>query len=246
MNKLSTVIKSLLVAICMVGVTFAEESHSSSVLMRWTGFYAGIEGGITFNDVQLRSQQLGFISPSETCNSHANFSSFYPGIQVGYMYQLTNDLISGIEANFSFYTRQQDTFSCHCDTLVNVSDRFSFRNRMQSTIKGRLGRALNWQQRTFFPYLTVGTSFTNVMLAYKNEGGDHYANRNTHAGWLVGIGLEWSLKQHWSLRAEYNYANYGKTIKLNMPNIYGLIDPNGKAHIDLNTNNINLALNYWM
>jgi outer membrane immunogenic protein len=117
---------------------------------------------------------------------------------------------------------------------------------MQSFIKGRGGRALHWNQNLFLPYVTAGAGLVNTGLTYRNEGGNYYAKNTTQAGWLIGTGIEWFFKQNWSLRAEYSYVNYGNTIQLSIPNVYGLIDPNGNAHVDLNANNILLAINYWI
>jgi outer membrane immunogenic protein len=246
MNKLSLIAKGFII-ISMIGKAYADNDSSyHSSLNRWKGFYAGVDAGFVFNNVQLRSHQLGFTNPSENCNTSSDFSTFFPGIQVGYTYQFPNYLVSGIEFNATFNTNQKDTLQCSCSDNPNVSDRFSFRNQMQNSIKGRVGRALNWNKNFVLPYLTAGASFANLGLTYKNEGGDYYSKNTSKTGSLIGAGIEWSFRQNWSLRAEYSYVNYGNTIKLKIPSIYGLIDPNGNARIDLNTNNILIAINYWI
>ena len=138
------------------------------------------------------------------------------------MYQFTNSFVSGIEANATFNTNQKHTLSCNSEFNPDVYDRFTFRNQLQTSIKGRVGRALNWNKNTFLPYLTAGASFANLGLTYKNEGGDYYSNTTTQAGWLIGAGIEWAFMQHWSLRAEYYYVDYGNAINLNIPSVYGL------------------------
>lgn len=247
MNKFSILTKSVVIAMGMVGMAYAHNNSSDySSLSSWTGFYAGVNEGAVFNHVQLRSQQLGFTNPSGHCNTSSDFSTFFPGIQLGYMYQFPNDFVSGIEANATFNTNQKNTLSCTCPDNPDVSDRFSMRNQMQSSIKGRVGRALNWNKSILLPYLTAGASFVNTGLSYQNEGGDFYSNNTTQAGWLIGAGIEWSFRQNWSLRAEYAYADYGNTIKLGIPSVYGLVDPNGNARVALNANSILLAINYWI
>lgn len=243
MKKLLELAKVAITAMGMVGSAFATQT---SITNNWTGIYAGANGGFDFNHVQLRSQQLGFTNPSDHCNSDSNYSSFFPGIEFGYMYQFVNDLVSGIELNFMFNTSQQDSLNCTCPFHTDVSDRFSFRNKMQSSIKGRIGRALNWNNNFFLPYLTAGVSFANVGLRYENEGGDYYSKNVTKAGWLIGTGIAWALNQQWSLRAEYYYGNYGNSIKLPIPSVYDLVDPDGNAHADLSTNNVVVAIDYWI
>ncbi|TAK76434.1 MAG: porin family protein [Gammaproteobacteria bacterium] len=238
MNKLSIMIKSVMIAMGMVGIAYADN--------RWTGFYVGMDAGVVFNSVQLTSQQLGFTNPDGTCNTNSDYSTSSPGIQLGYTYQFSNDLVSGIEANVSINTNQKNTLSCVCPFNPYVSDTFTFRNQMQSAIKGRVGRALNLGKSIFLPYVTAGASFANVGLTYTNEGGDYYSNTATQAGWLIGAGIEWAFSQHWSLRAEYYYVDYGNAINLNIPSVYGLSDPNGNAQVDLSSNNVAVAINYYI
>ena len=226
-----------MITIGMVGIAHADN---------WTGYYAGGEMGFVFNNVQLKSQQLGFTNPSGNCNTSSDYSTFFPGIQLGYMYPLPYYFVSGIEGNVAFNTNQKNTLNCTCPFNPGVSDSFSFRNQMQGSIRGRVGRNMYWNQNSFLPYLTVGASFANVGLSYSNEGGDYYSKNTTQAGWLLGAGIEWAFWQNWSLRAEYFYADYGNTIKLKIPSVYGLVDPNGKARVDLSSNNIAVAINYWI
>lgn len=235
--------RSVILAIGMIGIVHAD-NDSYSLLNSWTGFYAGVDSGFIFNNAQLRSQQLGFTYPSETCNTSSNFLTLSPGIQLGYLYQFPNSLVSGIEADVTFNSNQKDTLSCNSNINPNVYDRFIFKNQMESSIKGRVGRALNWNKKTLLPYLTAGASFANVGLTYKNEGGDYYSKNTTHAGWLIGTGIEWAFMQHWSARIEYSYVEYGNVIHMEIPSVYGLLDPNGNGRVDLSSNNIVVALNF--
>lgn len=232
----------------IVGIAYADENPSPYSLNRnnWTGLYAGMNAGVLTNHIQLKSQQLGFTNPSGTCDLSSDFSSFSPGIQLGYLHQFPNYLVSGIEANATFNTNQKDRLSCQCPFNSNVSDSFSFKNQRQNALKARMGLALTWKKSLLLPYLTAGVSFATVGLTYENEGGDYDSKNIMQAGWLLGAGIELAVGQHWSLRAEYAYADYGNTIKLNIPSVYGLADPNGNARANLNSNNVALALNYWI
>ncbi len=239
MKKLSIMAKGVMVALGMVGIAHADNNN-------WTGFYAGVGTGIVFNDAQLTSHQLGFTNTSETCNMNSDFSMFSPGMQLGYTHQYSNFVVSGIEANATFNTNQKHIFNCNCEFNSGVSDRLTFRNQMQTSIKGRVGRAQKWNEIIFLPYLTTGASIANVGLTYGNEGGDYYSSTTTHLGWLIGAGVEWAFMQHWSLRAEYDFVGYGNSIKLKIPTVYGLDDSNGKANVNLSSNSIVVAVNYWV
>lgn len=247
MNKFSIIAKTIMIAMGMIGLTYAGNNFPhASLLKSWTGFYAGANAGYVFNNVDLKSEQLGFTSSSENCNINSDFSSFSPGMQLGYLYQFSNNFVSGIEANVAFNTSQKDAMSCNSVFNPNVYDGFSFRNQMQSSVKGRAGRALNWNKNILLPYLAAGVSFANLGLTYQNEGGDYYSKNTIQPGWLIGAGIEWAFRQNWSLRVEYSYVDYGNAINLNIPNVYGLIDPNGNARANLSSNNLVVAVNYWI
>lgn len=239
MKKHSIAAKCVMIAMGMIGIAHAGNNN-------WTGFYAGVNTGFVFNNAQLTSQQLGFTSSSEACNMSSDFSTFSSGIQLGYMYQFTHSFVSGIEANATFNTNQKHTFSCNSEFNPEASDRFTFRNQLETSIKGRVGRTLDWNKSTFLPYLTAGVSFANLGLTYKNEGGDYYSNTTTQSGWLIGTGVEWAFMQHWSLRAEYYFVDYGNAIHLNIPTVYGLLDTNGKGQVNLRSSNVLVAINYWI
>lgn len=239
MKKLSVIVKGVMIAMSVMGMAHADNNN-------WTGYYAGANAGFAFNDAQLKSQQLGFNSSSNTCNMNSDYSIFSSGVQLGYMYQFPNSYVSGIEANATINNNQNHTFSCNSKFNPNVYDRFTFRNQMQTSIKGRVGRPQDWNKSIYLPYVTAGASLVNVGLSYENEGGNYYSTTTTQLGWLIGAGVEWAFMPHWSLRAEYSYVDYGKAIELNIPTIYGLNDPNGSAKVDLSSNNIVVAINYWL
>jgi outer membrane immunogenic protein len=242
MNKKLILLKSFLLSTLLIDHAFAK---TDDVYMSpWRGFYTGLVAGYTFNDVQLDAQQLGFTSLDETCDGSLNFSTFFPGIELGYLYQFPYHIVTGIDANVTANAKQKNTFRCVSEFNADVYDRFTFKNFMQTSVKGRIGYSLNWHHYAFLPYLTGGASFANVKLSYHNEGGDQYSENTTPVGWLVGAGMEWEIMSHWSLRAEYYYANYNK-IKLQIPSVYGLEDPNGHANVDLSTHNIFISMNYW-
>jgi len=253
MNKLSIAVKYIILVIGMVGtagIAYADNNifsnHSLLNLNSWTGYYAGVNAGLTSNNSKLRSHHLGFLNPSGNCNASSDFSTFLSGIQLGYMYQLPNDFVSGLEANVTVNTHQKNKLTCRSLFNPNLYDRFWFKNEVQTSIKGRFGHTINWHEKILLAYLTAGVSFANLGLSYKNEGGDHYSTNNTRSGWLIGAGLEWAYKKNWSLRAEYSYGYYENAIKMQLPIVYGLVDPNGRSHVNLNSNNFVVAINYWV
>jgi outer membrane immunogenic protein len=218
----------------LIGTTYAKSPLS------WTGFYAGPEMGVNFNDADLNAHHPGFTNPSGTCNENAEFSSFYPGVQLGYAREFSR-FVLGVEGSFTYNVKNSSTFNCTCPTNPNVSDHFSITDRLQTSVRGRIGYAVDHH---LMPFLTVGGSFADLGLNYHNEGGDHYSTSATKAGWLAGVGLEWLFLNNWSVSAEYLYTAYSD-LNMKIPTIYGLTDTNGSAHTKLYTNNVEVAFNYW-
>ena len=73
---------------------------------------------------------------------------------------------------------------------------------------------------------------------------NHFYSKNTsQAGWLVGGGLEWGATDSISVRGEYYYTAYN-TINMQIPDIQRN-DPNGNSHLNLSSNTVRVAINYW-
>lgn len=218
------------------------ESNKTILSNNWTGFYGGLNIGGIFNDADIHANNLGFVNPDGICDTSSDFSSFFPGLQLGYASQLNSKVVLGVEGDFTYNANQSGKTDCPCNVTPRVSDRFTIKNRLQGSLRGRVGYALD---NHLLPFFTAGGSFADLGLTYNNEANDFYSKNSTQAGWLVGTGLEWSFSHKWSIRAEYYYVSYSK-LNMNIPNIYGLSDPNGGAHANLSANNIRFAINYWL
>lgn len=228
----------ILTALLTLNIAHADEA--------WTGLYAGANTGVAFNDAQLTAQQLGFTNASNTCNKSSGYSNALSGVQLGYLYQFANAVVSGVELNTTVNDNQKHAENCSSAFNPGVYDQFTFKNQWQTSLKGRVGYDVEWQQQTFLPYLTAGISAAKMGLAYQNEGGNYYANDAAYLGWLAGAGIEWRFAKQWSIRAEYDYLDYGKTLKLNIPTVYGLNDPNGAGYVDLGVSSVAVGLSYWV
>lgn len=207
----------------------------------WTGFYGGINLGGNFSSAELHSSHLGFVNPDGTCNVDSSISSFFPGVQIGYLHQYESNVVLGVEGDFTYNTQDRTNITCPCPTNFAATDRFSVKNKLQGSLRGRLGYALD---HNLLPFISVGVSFADMGIKYDNEGGDVYDKSATQVGWLAGAGLEWGFSDNLSVRAEYYYKAYNN-LNIAVPSVYGLIDPNGGAHLNLNDNTVRIAFNYW-
>src|SRR5262249_46948379 len=88
--------------------------------------------------------------------------------------------------------------------LSNASDTFAgfqFANPWFSTLRGRLGYAMN----NILFYGTLGFAFGGGSL---NVGA--LSESKTHTGWAGGVGVEVGLTQNWSAKVEYLYVGLGE------------------------------------
>jgi outer membrane immunogenic protein len=238
MMKKTIGVTSLLV---ISGIVHA--ATTSTVQTKWSGFYAGLNGDAVLNYVDMQSNNASFTGLSGTCDKRANFASFSPGAQIGFVHQFNSNLVLGIEGDFNYNTNQRTSLNCTCPINPGVSDSFVFNNRMQGSLLGRLG--YTFRNSSLLPFFTAGGSLANLGLKYHNEHGDYYSANTTKAGWVVGVGMEWRMLAAWSLRAEYSYVSYSD-VKMHVNTIYSVTDPNGAARAALHTNNVELAINYWI
>lgn len=220
----------------------AHAAATSTLQAKWSGLYGGVNADALLNHVKLQANNVGFTEMSGACSKGANFSSFSPGAQLGFVHQYNSNIVLGVEGSLSYNANQAANLNCTCPINPDVSDSFSFYNRAQGTLRGRIGYAL--MNNSLLPFFTVGGSLANLGLKYYNENGDQYNANSTTAGWVIGTGVEWRMASAWSLRAEYYYVAYSN-VNMHINTIYGLTDPNGGAHADLYTNNVAVAINYW-
>lgn len=206
----------------------------------WTGFYGGISLGGNFSSADIHSNHLGFVNPDGTCNTDSSIDSFFPGVQFGYLHQFKSNIVLGVEGDFTYNTQNRENITCPCPTFLQATDHFRVENLLQGSLRGRLGYAIG----KLLPFVSVGVSFADMGIKYTNEVSNSYNKSATQAGWLAGAGLEWGFSDNLSVRAEYYHKAYNR-LNIDIPSVYGLADPNGSAHLNVNDNTVRVALNYW-
>ncbi len=172
----------------------------------WTGFYVGGQVGYEFGSSNALASSnrsgLGLASMSTKENG------IIGGVHVGYNYSTQSllgfggfgggGLVIGIEgdADGSNYKK---TYA-----LGGLSD--TTRQNIQGSVRGRLGIAVD---RALF-YGTGGVAFGDLGNSYVNTlNGLTDSNSHLRVGYTVGGGIEYSLTNNLSVRAEYRYTDFG-------------------------------------
>jgi len=136
----------------------------------WAGPYLGGNLGYAWGSVD---------------NDPTKPSGFAGGVQAGYNWK-NGAWVFGVEGDVQASTAD-DTFAP-----------WKFSNPWFSTIRGRIGYALN----NVLIYGTAGLSFGELRAETFGQSESHI-----NAGWTAGLGAEMGLAQNWSAKVEYLYVD---------------------------------------
>jgi outer membrane immunogenic protein len=165
----------------------------------WTGFYAGVNGGYAWsqdsNQFADQVYHFGGIRPE----------GGFGGGQIGYNWQGVwhPHMVLGVEADIQGADINDAkagplVFGAHLNAESKV-DWFG-------TVRGRLGYAFD---RTLV-YFTGGLAYGSVdNKTFFTPCCARYVNTGTETGYVLGGGLEYKIAPAWSVKAEYQYLNFG-------------------------------------
>jgi outer membrane immunogenic protein len=152
----------------------------------WTGAYVGINGGGAWGDANWSALGTGDFRTS----------GGLVGATLGYNWQ-AGPTVFGLETDIDWANiKGSTTNGCGGVTCATKND-------WLGTTRGRIGYAFN----RFLPFVTGGAAYGDV----KSNFGGFTSDNDTRLGWTVGAGLEVGLVGPWSVKAEYLYADLGKS-----------------------------------
>ena len=183
----------------------------------WTGFYLGGQAGYAYGD---NHGAYNFSTASGVDGSGAlkqDAQGVIFGAHAGYNRQFESDLVLGLEASIdgtSLIRRE----SLGASDLAG--DQAILTSMVQSDIQGSLRGRAGYAFGRLLPYVTGGLAIghfgtqsdfagaNNANYAYDGFA-THGLQSTTRLGWTVGGGAEWAVSDHWSLRGEYRYSEFG-------------------------------------
>jgi outer membrane immunogenic protein len=182
----------------------------------WTGFYIGLEGGGDWgrsrhyqdDPAAAAGGKLG-VNANGTTNlglpesGAIDLSGALLGGTAGYNYQFSNNIVVGIENDFSWTSTKGST---------NVIPPFNTAVTLQTaqtwldTLRGRIGYA--WKQ--VLVYGTGGAAFTNegILLCDPIVAACGSQSKMV-TGWTAGAGAEYAVRANWTVKLEYLHADFG-------------------------------------
>ena len=162
----------------------------------WSGFYVGANFGGAWTSGSLNIPDNNF---------YGGLTEFIGGVQAGYNFQ-AGHLLLGVEGEFDGATFGHPALPT--PTLGSV------RQNWISTVAGRVGLV----EDRWLIYGKVGGGWvhSNAIL---NFPGVSWNGSNTSSGWLVGAGLEYGFKSHWTVRLEYDFLALANWTSPTVPSI---------------------------
>ena len=186
----------------------------------WTGFYIGANGGYgssSFDTAFVPDPTGAFVAVGDLAgptsfNTRANGSVF--GGQIGYNWQ-TGNWVLGIEGDFDVGgmsgTRNSIGGSPDSPTLPATNSISATRKiDWLASMRARIG--VLWGPGLL--YFTGGGAWEGVKSDLSvNVFGDAAALKfsSTRSGFVIGGGYEWQIAQHWTVRGEYLFYDFGGT-----------------------------------
>jgi outer membrane immunogenic protein len=201
------------------------------VAYNWTGFYIGVNIGGAWGSSSTNSPitcpaggtrcYLASVLADINAQAAQNVSSsgVTGGLQLGYNVQM-NSFVYGVEADFNAMNlRGSQTTSAYFTAFPGPGTAPTYTNSISTnwlfTARGRLGFLVS---NNVLVYGTGGLAVTDLKYTHtfvegvfsgSSSGTESSTASATKAGYAIGGGLEYALMNHWSVKAEYLYLNFG-------------------------------------
>jgi outer membrane immunogenic protein len=183
----------------------------------WAGFYLGANGGYGWSaqdsmvSAEISGQagaMLAQVMPAAPTNPSLALQreGGFGGGQIGYNYQ-ANRFVLGLEADIQGGEISGDTSG----PMLNLEGSLDW----FGTVRGRLGYTFD---RALI-YATAGFAYGGASGVASAKGPAPYtADKDaTLTGFTLGGGVEYALNSRWSLKAEYQYLDFGSNRRVESP-----------------------------
>jgi outer membrane immunogenic protein len=183
--------------------------YNPAPIATWTGFYFGDQIGVDFVSDRVRAN--AFPGGAALYSAKLNDTGVTFGPFVGYNWQINNNFVLGIEADFDakWASMRTTTFTTpaggafFAPGVAAASDWIN----AEGSLRGRLGYSFG----NVLVYATGGGAVANIARKYATlvvpfVGSETY--QSWKLGWTVGAGLEYMFASNWIARLEYRYSQF--------------------------------------
>jgi outer membrane immunogenic protein len=180
-----------------------KDAPTPAPVLSWTGFYLGVNAGKSWGDLSVTDVD-GFAGAVGVPGRKTNMEpdGFIGGGTVGYNWQ-RGMLVLGVEADLGYMgnSAQSRLTGTIRNTFVGIDD------GLYGDVTARLGvtagRALI--------YAKGGAAFFDGESYFSTDSTNYisHTTTDTFVGWTLGGGVEYALSPSVSLKAEYQYFDFG-------------------------------------
>lgn len=238
----------------LLGSNFASAAdmpvpYAPVVLWSWTGLYIGTHVGGGFVNSQF-SDPAGASIYGGNVRSPAALAGF----QLGYNWQIPNsNFLLGAEADASA-SIGDGTNTCSASSGLFVSANCRVRQQAIGSLTGRLGFVTGPRGHTLI-YAKAGAAWLQEQIDITTNFSGFNATPPATSfdgvrwGWTIGAGVERALTPAWSVKLEYDYANFGD-LNASTPGSFvpqfpfAVPTPGGTTSISQSVQALKVGLNY--
>ena len=149
----------------------------------WSGFYVGANFGAGWATGSLNIPDNNF---------YGGTTEFIGGVQAGYNFQ-AGHLLFGVEGDFDGASFNHPELPV--PTLGSVN------HRWMSTVAGRVGLVND----RWLVFAKLGGGWVHSDATVNVPSSPIWNGSSTNGGWLIGGGIEYGFKAHWTVKLEYDY-----------------------------------------
>lgn len=248
-------LRVLLLSAATVASLAAPALAQSTSSQTWTGPYVGVNIGAGAGDLSYPFAGTSAVTSNAIAGKfRQSASGGLIGGQIGYDYQLRNGVVLGLVTDLDGSSIAGDSRFSSVDSAGNVySDRLKTQIDALGTVRGRVGMSMFGGR--LLPYVTGGLAYGGVSTTAAqvcsacasgvgvSSYGSQYANRT---GWTAGLGADYALNSHLSLRTEYLYTDLGRQTladggTFNAP---GITVNDATSNVNTSANILRVGLNY--
>ncbi|MGO9172428.1 MAG: outer membrane protein [Rhodomicrobium sp.] len=202
----------------------------------WTGFYAGVNAGLSGGQFSQRWDDFGVPYAKDDARS----SGFSGGGQAGFNYQFpASNFVVGFEADLQRSTLE-GTYADYGSSNLQFGSQVDW----WGTLRARSGYAFG----NILPYLTGGFAYGHVTNSYycpTSSCATAYSETwsSVRTGWTAGAGVDYAITHNLAFQVDYLYTDLGSW-RSQDPQDSKLFP--GEFHNDVSSgfNTVRVGLNY--
>lgn len=190
----------------------------------WTGFYAGVFGGVGTGDFDY---DVGVVGGPSLISGDLSAGGALGGIQIGYDWQVNSWVFGAVADIAKTNIDVGGSIDIGGDTLSAESELDYL-----GTVRGRIGYAFD----RALVYGHGGFAYGKTEQTVSINGADLVNESQSRTGWTVGAGIEYAITDQISFGTEYSYVDLGKKDLFNDGVVY--------ANEDVRFHTVKAAINY--